>query len=97
MPRPCAGTGSLSPTFVPARTVVLAVKPACAITPVSYTHLDVYKRQLQGFEVANYSGQWQAVNATIRGNQVLLTAADGSILNDLNAMSQVQMCIRDRD
>ena len=32
MPRPCAGTGSLSPTFVPARTVVLAVKPACAIT-----------------------------------------------------------------
>ena len=45
---------------------------------------------LQGFEVANYSGQWQAVNATIRGNQVLLTAADGSILNDLNAMSQVR-------
>ena len=45
---------------------------------------------LQGFEVANYSGQWQAVNATIRGNQVLLTAADGSTLNDLNAMSQVR-------
>lgn len=45
---------------------------------------------LQGFEVANYSGQWQAVNATIRGNQVLLTAADGSILNNLNAMSQVR-------
>ena len=38
---------------------------------------------LQGFEVANYSGQWQAANATIRGNQV-------SILNDLNAMSQVR-------
>ncbi len=32
MPRPYAGTGSLSPTFVPARSVDLAVKPACAIT-----------------------------------------------------------------
>lgn len=50
---------------------------------------------LQGFEVANYSGQWQAVNATIRGNQVLLTAADGSILNDLNAMSQVRYLFSD--
>ena len=31
MPRPYTGTGSLVPTFVPARTVVLAVKPACAL------------------------------------------------------------------
>ena len=31
MPRPCAGTGSLSPTFVPARAAALAVKLPCAI------------------------------------------------------------------
>ena len=30
MPQPYTGTGSLVPTFVPTRTVVLAVKPACA-------------------------------------------------------------------
>ena len=31
MPRPYAGTGSLSPTFVPARAVALTVKLPCAI------------------------------------------------------------------
>ena len=45
---------------------------------------------LQWFDVANYSVPWQAFNATIRGYQVLLTVADGSTLNDLNAMSQVR-------
>ena len=32
MPRPYTGTGSLVPTFVPARPVGLAVKLPCALT-----------------------------------------------------------------
>ena len=42
---------------------------------------------LRGFEVADHSGQWKAVNATITGNQVLLGAADGT---NLNGMTQVR-------
>lgn len=42
---------------------------------------------LQGFEVADHSGQWKAVTATIRGNQVLLRTADGT---NLNGMTQVR-------
>lgn len=37
---------------------------------------------LQGFEVANHSGRWTKVKATINGSQVLLSATDGSNLND---------------
>ena len=42
---------------------------------------------LQGFEVADHSGQWKAVNATITGNQVLLSTTDGT---NLNGMTQVR-------
>lgn len=38
---------------------------------------------LQGFEVANSSGQWVPANAIIRGNQVVLSAANGTPLDNL--------------
>lgn len=44
---------------------------------------------LQGFEVANSSGQWVPANAIIRGNQVVLSAANGTPLDNLSGITQV--------
>lgn len=45
---------------------------------------------LQGFEVANSSGQWVPANAIIRGNQVVLSAANGTPLDNLSGITQVR-------
>ena len=45
---------------------------------------------LQGFEVANSSGQWVPANAIIRGNQVMLSAANGTPLDNLSGITQVR-------
>lgn len=45
---------------------------------------------LQGFEVANSSGQWVPANAIIRGNQVVLSAANGTPLDNLSGIAQVR-------
>lgn len=45
---------------------------------------------LQEFEVAGPSGQWQAVDATIRGDQVMLSATNGTPLDNLNGITQVR-------
>ena len=45
---------------------------------------------LQGFEVADHSGQWVPVTATIKGDQVRLSAASGTGLSSLNDMTQVR-------
>lgn len=45
---------------------------------------------LQGFEVANSSGQWVPSNAIIRGNQVVLSAANGTPLDNLSGITQVR-------
>lgn len=45
---------------------------------------------LQGFEVANSSGQWEPANAIIRGNQVVLSAANGTPLDNLSGITQVR-------
>ncbi|MDF4077245.1 sialate O-acetylesterase [Bifidobacterium adolescentis] len=45
---------------------------------------------LQGFEVANSSGQWVPANAIIRGNQVALSAANGTPLDNLSGITQVR-------
>lgn len=45
---------------------------------------------LQGFEVSNSSGQWVPANATIRGNQVVLSAANGTPLDNLSGITQVR-------
>ena len=45
---------------------------------------------LQGFEVANSSGQWVPANAIIRGNQVVLSAANGTTLDNLSGITQVR-------
>lgn len=45
---------------------------------------------LQGFEVANSSGQWVPANAIIRGNQVVLSAANGTLLDNLSGITQVR-------
>lgn len=45
---------------------------------------------LQGFEVANSSGQWVPANAIIRGNQVVLSAAIGTPLDNLSGITQVR-------
>lgn len=45
---------------------------------------------LQGFEVANSSGQWVPANAIIRGNQVVLSAANGTPLDNLSVITQVR-------
>ena len=45
---------------------------------------------LQGFEVANSSGQWVPANAIIRGNQVVLSAANGTSLDNLSGITQVR-------
>ena len=37
------------------RTAVLVEEKAVSIAPVSYTHLDVYKRQRYGIETSDYS------------------------------------------
>lgn len=43
---------------------------------------------LQGFEIANDSGKWVSAAATIKGDQIVLSAADGS--SNLNAVTQVR-------
>jgi sialate O-acetylesterase len=43
---------------------------------------------LQGFEIANDSGKWVSTAATIKGDQIVLSAADGS--SNLNAVTQVR-------
>ena len=45
---------------------------------------------LQGFEVPNSSGQWVPANAIIRGNQVVLSAANGTPLDNLSGITQVR-------
>ena len=45
---------------------------------------------LQGFEVAYSSGQWVPANAIIRGNQVVLSAANGTPLDNLSGITQVR-------
>lgn len=45
---------------------------------------------LQGFEVANSSGQWVPANAIIRGNQVVLSADNGTPLDNLSGITQVR-------
>lgn len=45
---------------------------------------------LQGLEVANSSGQWVPANAIIRGNQVVLSAANGTPLDNLSGITQVR-------
>lgn len=45
---------------------------------------------LQGFEVANSSGQWVPANAIIRSNQVVLSAANGTPLDNLSGITQVR-------
>lgn len=45
---------------------------------------------LQGFEVANSSGQWVPANAIIRDNQVVLSAANGTPLDNLSGITQVR-------
>lgn len=43
---------------------------------------------LQGFEIADDSGKWVSVTATIKGDQIVLSAADGS--SNCNAVTQVR-------
>ena len=43
---------------------------------------------LQGFEIADDSGKWVSAAATIRENQIVLSAADGS--SNLNTVTQVR-------
>lgn len=43
---------------------------------------------LQGFEIADDSGKWVSATATIKGDQIVLSAADGS--SNCNAVTQVR-------
>lgn len=43
---------------------------------------------LQGFEIADISGKWGSAAAAIKGDQIVLSAADGS--SNLNAVTQVR-------
>ena len=43
---------------------------------------------LQGFEIADDSGKWVSAAAAIKGDQIVLSAADGS--SNLNAVTQVR-------
>ena len=43
---------------------------------------------LQGFEIADTSGKWVSAAAAIKGDQIVLSAADGS--SNLNAVTHVR-------
>ena len=44
-------------------------------TPVSYTHLDVYKRQAMGYVIAAFATVGTRINAIVRGNVVAMEVA----------------------
>ena len=56
---------------------------------VSYTHLDVYKRQLQGIVVNEVSPDGPAANAGIQVNDLIISVNNKPAISALETMGQV--------
>ena len=66
-------------------------------TPVSYTHLDVYKRQQEGEDCSKWEGIGKGSTVIVRGDCSYDKYEHDYIVYPYDVLIVEQMCIRDRD